>query len=593
MKNPSYYCLLYHIRKNRTNKKYTRNQNLSSANNVFIPDSLYFLMNLTSGLNVLYTGVTINRGFDLGVLKKVSLFVFTLPLMGCTTIPTSTTDERLADYTPKVTAADFKYDPMQTPIAQCYATELGAGDEISGATLIEDGLSAFVIRAAFARMATKTIDLQTYIYSNDFSSKVLIGELKRAADRGVKVRILLDDYGTKSDIVDVMLLNQHPNIEVKVFNPVANRSKLLYYPQFLMDFNRLNSRMHNKLFIVDNIAYITGGRNVGSNYFYPETASNFSDTDVLFIGDMTKYATASFDEYWNYHLAIPASVFPKATSEHAMRKLEKKFADIEQKSADAIQEYQKIISRAQREYKDKKFDFSWGHGKFLADPPAKVEMSMQQKEEYRGDIIQALQHLWGETTDSVYMSAAYFVPGQGGLEHMLHEEKSGVHMTIVTNSLASTNAPTVYAKWEKYRKKLIESGADVYEFMLSAENLRGKEHDRERKQSSFSVLHSKTIVFDDDISWIGSFNLDPRSAYYNTENVAIFESRDFADKLREMIMRDTKTSWHVTLDADGDPVWTGSRPGDKKPRVYTRSPDTTIFRRLWKMITNLVPEKFV
>ena len=118
---------------------------------------------------------------------------------------------------------------------------------------------------------------------------------------------------------------------------------------------------------------------------------------------------------------------------------------------------------------------------------------------------------------------------------MLQEEKSGVHMTIVTNSLASTNAPTVYAKWEKYREQLIKSGADVYEFMVSAENLRGKEHDRERKQSSFSVLHSKTMVFDDNISWIGSFNLDPRSAYYNTENVAIFESADFADKLREMM----------------------------------------------------------
>lgn len=123
---------------------------------------------------------------------------------------------------------------------------------------------------------------------------------------------------------------------------------------------------------------------------------------------------------------------------------------------------------------------------------------------------------------------------------MLREEDSGVHLTIVTNSLASTNAPTVYGKWEKYRKKLIESGADIYEFMLSAENLRGQEHDRERKQSSFSVLHSKTIVFDDDISWIGSFNLDPRSAYYNTENVAIFESRDFANKLRNMIIGDTK-----------------------------------------------------
>jgi phosphatidylserine/phosphatidylglycerophosphate/cardiolipin synthase-like enzyme len=151
----------------------------------------------------------------------------------------------------------------------------------------------------------------------------------------------------------------------------------------------------------------------------------------------------------------------------------------------------------------------------------------------------------------------------------------------------------VYAKWEKYRKKLIESGADVYEFMVSAENLRGKEHDRERKQSSFSVLHSKTMVFDDEISWIGSFNLDPRSAYYNTENVAIFESRDFANKLREMIIKDTKTSWRVTLDENGKTVWTGRRPYDKHPQVHKYAPDTSVFRRMWKSICNLVPEKFV
>jgi len=521
------------------------------------------------------------------------MWILALPLMGCTTVPTTTFDARLDGYQAKITPDDFDYNPYKTPIAMCYAEELSATPEISGATLIEDGLSAFVIRSAFARMATKTIDLQTYIYSNDFSSKVLIGELKNAADRGVKVRILLDDYGTKSDIVDVMLLNQHPNIEVKVFNTVKNRSKLLYYPQFLLDFNRLNSRMHNKLFIVDNIAYITGGRNVGSNYFYPETASNFSDTDVLFIGDMTRYATDSFNEYWNHHLSIPADVFPKAKSKKAMRRLEKSFADIEKRSAEDVHRYNTIISMAQQEFKQKRFDFSWGRGKFLADPPQKVEMSMSEKEQYRGDIVRALQHLWDKTNKSVYMSAAYFVPGLGGLEHMLNEEKSGVHMTIVTNSLASTNAPTVYAKWEKYRKQLIKSGADVYEFMVSAENLRGKEHDRERKQSSFSVLHSKTMVFDDDISWIGSFNLDPRSAYYNTENVAIFESRDFADKLREMIIKDTQTSWKVTLDKNDNPVWTGSRPGDTEPQVHKYAPDTGILRRIWKNISNLVPEKFV
>jgi phosphatidylserine/phosphatidylglycerophosphate/cardiolipin synthase-like enzyme len=175
----------------------------------------------------------------------------------------------------------------------------------------------------------------------------------------------------------------------------------------------------------------------------------------------------------------------------------------------------------------------------------------------------------------------------------MREEDSGVHVTIVTNSLSSTNAPTVYAKWEKYRDKLIKTGAEVYEFMVSAENLRGKEHDRERKQSSFSVLHSKTMVFDDKISWIGSFNLDPRSTYYNTENVAIFESRDFAEKLRNMIIKDTKTSWRVTLDDKGKTIWTGRRSSDKKERVHKIAPDTGFFRRIWKSICNLVPEKFV
>ena len=131
------------------------------------------------------------------------MFVLALPLVGCTTVPTTTHDSRLAGYVPKITAADFNYDPMNTPIAHCYKDELSATPGVSGATRREDGLSAFVIRAAFARMATKTIDLQTYIYSNDFSSKVLIGELKNAADRGVKVRILLDDYGTRSVIVPI------------------------------------------------------------------------------------------------------------------------------------------------------------------------------------------------------------------------------------------------------------------------------------------------------------------------------------------------------------------------------------------------------
>lgn len=524
--------------------------------------------------------------------QKVSWAVFNLPFVGCTIIPTSMHDKRMRGYCPKITKDDFKFNPYNTPISREYRDELRHRKDASGATLVEDGLSAFVVRAAFARMATKTIDLQTYIYSNDFSSRVLIGELKNAADRGVKVRILIDDYGTDSDIADVILLNQHPNIEVKIFNAVANRSPLLYYPQVLMDFNRLNSRMHNKLFIVDNFALITGGRNVGSNYFMPETASNFSDTDVLFIGAVTRDATKSFDEYWNYHLSVPASVIPKAKSRRAMRKLERQFAQLSQKSERNARKYNTIISLAIREYKMRNFDFSWGHGRFIADPPEKVELPRARKKKFHSDIIIALNRLWQKTKKSAYVSAAYFVPGRGGIKTMCGEEKSGVNITIVTNSLASTNAPTVFGKWEKYRKTLIKCGVDVYEFMMSAENRRGKIHDRERKQSSFSVMHSKTIVFDNKTSWIGSFNLDPRSAYYNTENVVIFESAEFAKRLREMIIEDTKISWHVTKPGKRT-VWTGMRAGDTRPRIYHHSPDTTIFRRIFKVLTKIIPEKYV
>ena len=525
-------------------------------------------------------------------LSNFSWLLLALPFVGCTTIPTSLRDRRLANYNPKIVAADAEYDPMQTPIAQQYKTKLNTGEKVSGATLIEDGLSAFVIRAAFARMATKTIDIQTYIYSNDFSSRILIGELKNAADRGVKVRVLIDDYGTNSDIADVILLNQHPNIEVKIFNAVKNRSRILYYPQILMDFNRLNSRMHNKLFIVDNVALITGGRNVGSNYFMPETSANFSDTDVLFLGEITRGAAASFNQYWNHHLAVPAYVIPKAKSRCAMKKLEQKFAELERRSAENIRWYNKIISLTIYEFKNGLFDFCWGRGRFIADPPGKVEMPMERKEKYRGEIILALNRLWRETKHSVYVSAAYFVPGRGGMDLMRDEEKSGVHITVVTNSLSSTNAPTAFGKWEKYRDELVDAGADVYEFMMSAENIRNRRHERGRKKLHFSVMHSKTIVFDDKVSWIGSFNLDPRSAYYNTENVAIFESPEFAQRVRDMILRDTQTSWHVTRTGDKT-VWHGTRTGDKKPRKYSHDPDTTIFRRIFKKMTKIIPEKFV
>lgn len=528
----------------------------------------------------------------MNTIYKIAKFIISLPLFGVTNVPTTMHDARLARYVPKIKDSDFSYNPMHTPIARCYKSELTRHKNASGATLLDDGFSAFLIRAAIARMAIHTIDLQTYIYDNDLPSRILLDELKNAADRGVKVRILLDDYGTNSDIVDVMVLNQHPNIEIKVFNTVAYRAKCLYYPQFFMEFNRLNSRMHNKLFIVDSIAYITGGRNVGSNYFYPETSANFSDTDVLFIGDMTRYAEKSFNEYWNHHLSIPASVFPKSKSRRARRRVERRVDNFKTRDGTDARKYNTLISMIMHEFQTRQFDFHWGRGQFLADSPDKVEMPLANKENYFGDIVRELGRLWRQTTKSVYLSAAYFVPGYGGLENILHEEKSGVHITIVTNSLASTNAPTVYAKWEKYRKMLIDGGADVYEFMPSAENRQQRRDRHERRHIVFSALHSKTIVFDDKISWIGSFNLDPRSTFFNTENVSIFRSSTFAKRLRAAIMNDAQNAWHVGYRAN-QTIWTGRRPNDNRIRKYYYAPDAGILKRIWKTLCKLIPEKYV
>ena len=203
------------------------------------------------------------------------------------------------DYKNKISAKIIipPYNILNTPISSVYKEELIDNPKKSGAMLIKSGKVAFLHRIALVRMARYSIELQTYIYENDVTSRILMHELKVAADRGVKVRIIVDDNGLSSDTSDIMLLNYHPNIQVKVFNPYEYRSKILKYPQFLFNISRLNYRMHNKLFIVDGSAVIIGGRNVASNYFDDSAEMNFSDTDVLFIG---KLAQDALDEFFRY-----------------------------------------------------------------------------------------------------------------------------------------------------------------------------------------------------------------------------------------------------------------------------------------------------
>ena len=472
------------------------------------------------------------------------------------------------------------FNILNTPISTVYKDELIKNPKKSGAMLIKSGKVAFLHRIALVRMAKYSIELQTYIYENDVTSRILMHELKLAADRGVKVRIIVDDNGLSSDTSDIMILNYHPNIQVKVFNPYKYRSKVLKYPQFLFNISRLNYRMHNKLFIVDGSAVIIGGRNVASNYFDDSADMNFSDTDVLFIGKLAQDALGSFDEYFSYHKSIPVDVFPNHNNP---KELDNLVQDIVSKSVYYQQEkeiFNEAVNLFIESFNTKKFPIYWGNARLIADSPKKAEGGEQVS-----PIIDALDGLWKETKKSIYISAAYFVPGKNGTANLINGAKNGIDINILTNSLSSTDATVVYSGWDRYRDDLIKNGIKVYEF-------RNEGYKVYNRHNSGASLHSKTIVVDDKISWIGSFNLDGRSAIYNTEVIAAFFNVDFAKILRQAMEKDMSEyiSWRL-YDDNGKTKWKTNRDG--KEIIATHSPDTTLLKRFTTFLLKVIPEKLI
>lgn len=533
-------------------------------------------------------GMKLGRDFKMDgfwvllIIVALSFFI----LGGCASVIYSTKNlspEYIEKIRPKFEPVQF--DPMETPIGEVYAEELRKDYEKSGAMLITSGTFALLHRVSLVRMAKYTIELQTYIYENDTTSRLLMHEMKLAADRGVKIRILVDDNGLDSDHSDIMTLDYHPNIEVKVFNPYKYRSRSLRIPQLIFHVARMNYRMHNKLFIVDNAASIIGGRNVASNYFDDNAQVNFSDVDILFIGKMSLDAVKSFNEYWSYHRSIPVSVFPNRDKPEDLYNIDKKitqslYDEKSQTAKNTVDKYDAIMDTFIKRYNNQEYPIYWGKGALISDSPSKTEGEMEIS-----PIIDVLGYLWTMSQKSIYISAAYFVPGTLGTEDILRAADNGVKIKILTNSLSSTDAKVVYAGWMKYRDELLEHGIDIFEF-------RNEGYKVKNRVRSGASLHSKVMVFDDKITWIGSFNLDGRSAAINTEVVATFYNADFAVKVKESIEEDMKPdkSWHLSVE-NGKTVWRTVRNG--KPITVKHSPDTSGGMRFLMILMTLLPEKMI
>jgi len=425
-----------------------------------------------------------------------------------------------------------------------------------------------------ARAAERSLDVQYYIWHADTSGGLLAHELWQAAERGVRVRLLLDDNNTRGADEAIAALDAHPNIEVRLFNPYANRGFRL--GELATDFARVNRRMHNKSFTADNQAAIVGGRNVGDEYFGAESAVAFADLDVLAVGAVVPEVSAAFDAYWNSESAYPAASLISAPPRRTpVEKIEERpDAARYRQAVRATPLVQRLLSGS--------LPLEWAHARLVQDDPAKV---LQPPERTELHLLPRLEAAMGKPLKEVDLVSPYFVPTKEGSAALSTLAERGVRVRVLTNSLAATDVSPVHAGYAKYRETLLRAGVRLYELKPSAqtEEVEG-EHRRSVGGSSDASLHAKTFGVDRSRIFVGSFNFDPRSARLNTEMGIVVESPALATRLSEALDRDmANVAYEVHLSPDGSLEWV------ERGVRHTSEPGAGVLKRLWIEFLSILP----
>lgn len=440
--------------------------------------------------------------------------------------------------------------------------------------------NAFAARVLLARAAKKTLDVQYYIWRGDTTGIMLFEQLRAAADRGVRVRLLLDDNGTADLDAELAALDRHSNIEVRLFNPFVVRTpKAIGY---ITDFKRANRRMHNKSFTADNQATIIGGRNVGDEYFGATEGVLFADLDVLAIGAVVDDVSADFDRYWASESAYPADLIlptagPQQLQQFADRAASKANGPNAAEYAQAIRDSAFITHLLQGD-----LNFEWAPTAMVSDDPAKG----LGKADSDGLLVYQLGDILGKPQENVELISPYFVPAAAGTEAFAALAKRGVQVRVLTNSLAATDVVAVHAGYAKRRKALLAAGVKLYEMRPTASNVGGE--GRGPFGSSASSLHAKTFAVDGSRVFIGSFNFDPRSAHLNTELGFVIESPTMALAIERAFDNTIPArSYEVMLDESGDLYWLEQQAGAQLR--HDTEPQTSIWTRAGVWLLSLLP----
>lgn len=483
----------------------------------------------------------------------------------------------------------FACDPKtETTFRRLVAAESERRPGLSGFRLLTNGMEAFLMRAVLAELAERTLDLQYYIFRNDDTGGLLTEALIQAADRGVRVRLLVDDLNLATREDEVVALDSHPGIEVRIFNPFIARagSPLARLAGFLANPLRLNRRMHNKSFIADNQCAIVGGRNIGDEYFDADRDFGFGDLDVLAVGPVTHEISASFDIYWNSDFAYPlAAVGFRKSVAVWMDRLRARLGGHLRRMRDSAYAHGLRETGLAKQLLQRKLRLEWAPARLIVDVPEKIAarsgpMALP---------IERLRALAESARRELILVSPYFVPGTEGVEILCRIRERGVRVRILTNSLASSDVAAVHAGYSRYRMQLLDGGIELYEFRPILPKRRKSR--RIVFGSERASLHAKTFVFDRERAIIGSLNLDPRSIFLNTELALEIDSpiiaAEIAGDFEELIL--PEYSYRVQRDprAAGGLKWSCREEG--RELVLHSEPQASIWRRLAVVLLRLLP----
>jgi len=494
-----------------------------------------------------------------------------LAVAGCASVPLDQ---------PKDTSVAIA-DTSSAYLAQVSERWRAANPELDSFYPLINGMDALGARLALMDKAERSIDAQYFMMKPDLAGMVFASKLYAAAERGVRVRVLLDDIFTTVDDSAFVLLDQHPNIELRIFNPISRKGVFAF--NYVGNFRLANRRMHNKSFVVDNQVAIVGGRNIAEEYFQMDSSGEFIDFDMLMIGPIVPEISESFDHYWNHELAIPMSVVSGHYDSGELQDIRDSVIAGMQESGDSVYASATHTELMQEIYENAIDPFT-AEAEVIVDDPGKLLAAVSHEQKI---VATRIAEAIAGAQKEIIVFTPYFIPGPIGMDLIREVRKKGVKVVLITNSLATNNHVAVHSAYSSYRKEILKAGVELWEARRDASVVTGENGSEESKNLT---LHTKGIIIDRQQTFVGSLNLDPRSIDINTEMGVMINSKELSEHLAEMALKRVPDfAYRLRLDDRNRITWHANIDG--REVVATKEPLASVWRRFQAWVLKIAPEK--